>query len=73
MFFEILMLLFNLSLGENVPKNSLYPKPKRNSFKLNEAFIIIMFFIFACIFFISIFFLIGSCTDSGVFYNSHLY
>ena len=68
----LLMSLVTLfGFDESRPKYDLHKK--EDTFKLNEGMIILILFVLGCVFFISIFFLIGSGTESGIYYNSNLY
>ena len=72
MILDIIVVLLNLfDMNNNKPKYDLHRK--EDAFKLNEGIIILAFMVIGVIFFLAIFFLIGHCTDSGVFYNSNLY
>ena len=67
-----LLLLMLLKMCEsNKPKYDLHKK--NDDFKLNDTHIILILAIAGIIFFMAIFFLIGSCTESGLYYNGHLY
>ena len=67
----IVMLVTLLGFEDNKPKHDLHPQ--KTTFKMNNTVIILILLLIGCIFFIGVFFLIGSCTDSGVYYNSYLY
>lgn len=69
MFLDLLFML--LGFVDNVPKHDLHPR--KTPFKFNDATIIFILFVGSCIFFMLLFVFVGSCTESGVFYNSNLY
>ena len=73
MFKLILMLILNL-LGVEQQKNNrvdLHRKPE--PIKLNIPLIIMMSCLMAFIILTVFMILIGHCTESGVYYNSHIY
>ena len=67
----ILMWVALLGFEDNKPKYDLHPQ--KTTFKMNDTLIILILMLIGCIFFIGVFFLIGSCTESGLYYNSNLY
>lgn len=67
----LLMLLSLLGFEDNQPKYDL--SKKQEGIKLNDAQIIFILIVISVIIFVGIFIFCGHCTDSGVFYNTHLY